>query len=1471
MMLQLEHEIITKQRLFASRLLRVLLGLFLLGLGVPSSVLALEVTLQWDANREPDLAGYVIYYKAGRSGDRVKENYTHRIELTVDQDEYKDDPNLIVHYTIQGLEDDQNYVFVVTAFDSNDPCNESDPSNLASTDNTPPGIISNLTHSLTPAPDPEDFTLEMHWTGAVDPEPGSGLAGYSYVLDAYPDTIPDEILDTDAEATGIPSTLEYGNYWFHIRAADIVGRSGTSQWGETVHYGPIRVGTDPPTLVGKPEFLGIYILVTYSKSDMQNADLADGYIFSDGLGLLGYGVDISGTQKTFKLPMTNYQPFIIYRMTITDAVTDRMGNPLAGERVFTLNDDDGDGMADDWERMWFGDSTSKDGSADADGDDIPDLEEYAYASGNPQWGADRWTLNPMDPDSDEDGIPDGYEAQKGLNPTDFSDRDLDSNGNGVSNYDEYLSGLSAPLINPIPEGWAADWIPYTGPPPSLSEGSLHVTWSLIAGPPGMKIDPITGVVNWPEPMLDKSPYTIAVRAENLAGFDEQSFVLTVVPYHVTAHVNGLSGDDETGEGSLERPWKSIGFALSEAQGSLSPSVTLRVSAGRYEENITITRNGIEIEGGWNSGFRQRWDFVQSGIEPSSEYETLIDGQSAGPVITASSNTTIDGFTLTGGKGTHGGGISGGDVVTVSNCKITGNSADMGGGIYTEVAAVVRNCFFVNNTARVGGGICTRQGSQVVSSCTFKGNSADTGGAIFNIDSSPWIGNCLFIDNTALGGKAGQSGGGIGNESSYPHIVNCTFSGNTAGEYGGAIGNFSGSMATVTNSISWANSAGVSGKEIYNDSGSKAYLSYCDIRGSGGSGGTWDNRIGVDQGGNIDAIPLFVDRLNQNYHLQYLSPCVDAGDPASDYSMEPEPNGGRINLGAYGGTHEATMTPRPVIMGQVPLTTAEDRVLTIKLSNLLVTDPDTPYPIGFTLAVQDGSNYTRSGNTIKPVQNFNGTLTVPVTVSDGELESARYNLIVTVTAVNDAPVITGQRVLTTPKDRALTIKLSDLLVTDPDTPYPTGFSLEVLVGSNYTRSGNAITPIRNFSGLLIVHVRVKDGMAYSPTYNLNVTVTAVKDAPVIVGQRVLTTPEDTALTIALSDLTVSDPDNPYPDHFTLTVQDGANYSLVGHTITPSLNFTGTLTVPVTVNDGATESALFDLAVEVLRDNDGDRIPDIQDPDDENDLMPDTWEIQYGLNPLNPFDAVQDKDGDGHSNLSEYTAGTDPQDPESYPLTTFLVEHITVTDVRPNGFCVVWESSEPANCSLAVYDETGSPLSGIEIVSESAFHPPAEDIGVMKVRVNGLEPGKVYFFQTLTISKLDGFAKFEPYPEVHDVLTEGATTAVNNDLFKQRIYDEEGNPAEGALLLAFVTGGHYPVSGWVGQSSESPWASVALNEVYSEISHQNLQLAGREEMTLWSFGGQLGHWVNVQEIPVPSGAAQAALVDYSYLDREIDPSF
>ncbi|MBA3027383.1 MAG: hypothetical protein FP816_01005 [Desulfobacteraceae bacterium] len=63
-----------------------------------------------------------------------------------------------------------------------------------------------------------------------------------------------------------------------------------------------------------------------------------------------------------------------------------------------------------------------------------------------------------------------------------------------------------------------------------------------------------------------------------------------------------------------------------------------------------------------------------------------------------------------------------------------------------------------------------------------------------------------------------------------------------------------------------------------------------------------------------------------------------------------------------------------------------------------------------------------------------------------------------------------------------------------------------------------------------------------------------------------------------------------------------------------------------------------------DTDDDLIRDYVDPDDDNDGMPDTWELQYGLNPK-VNDAELDGDRDGISNLNEYLTQTNPTQPDA----------------------------------------------------------------------------------------------------------------------------------------------------------------------------------------------------------------------------------
>lgn len=75
------------------------------------------------------------------------------------------------------------------------------------------------------------------------------------------------------------------------------------------------------------------------------------------------------------------------------------------------------------------------------------------------------------------------------------------------------------------------------------------------------------------------------------------------------------------------------------------------------------------------------------------------------------------------------------------------------------------------------------------------------------------------------------------------------------------------------------------------------------------------------------------------------------------------------------------------------------------------------------------------------------------------------------------------------------------------------------------------------------------------------------------------------------------------------------------------------------DGFGPLADFNVSNDGL-DSDGNGQCNVTDDDDDNDGMPDAWEIQYGFDPLDPYDASQDADGDRKTNLQEFLDGTSP---------------------------------------------------------------------------------------------------------------------------------------------------------------------------------------------------------------------------------------
>jgi len=149
------------------------------------------------------------------------------------------------------------------------------------------------------------------------------------------------------------------------------------------------------------------------------------------------------------------------------------------------------------------------------------------------------------------------------------------------------------------------------------------------------------------------------------------------------------------------------------------------------------------------------------------------------------------------------------------------------------------------------------------------------------------------------------------------LANCTITGNSAAEdAGGVICDF-GCSGTILNSIVWGNTAPLA-PDISLIFGSTLDITYSNVSGGKAAVNVEGESILTWEPGNIDADPYFANPNNRDYHLKsqagrwdpdsqtwvqdgVTSPCIDAGDPLSPIGWEPFPNGGFINMGAYGGT------------------------------------------------------------------------------------------------------------------------------------------------------------------------------------------------------------------------------------------------------------------------------------------------------------------------------------------------------------------------------------------------------------------------------------------------------------------------------------------------------------------------------------------------------------------------------------------
>lgn len=222
--------------------------------------------------------------------------------------------------------------------------------------------------------------------------------------------------------------------------------------------------------------------------------------------------------------------------------------------------------------------------------------------------------------------------------------------------------------------------------------------------------------------------------------------------------------------------------------------------------------------------------------------------------------------------------------TIDSCLIARNYARSGGGImcYDGGNAIITNNVIIDNYADMdGAGIALYAADCTISNNVIARNYALVGGGIMNWMSAPSIRNNTIVDN----------------KPSAMHLERALSSGERP------------ATVSIVNNIIWQNEIW-----LYEDAEADEYdIRYNDIQ--GGWAGT----------GNIAVDPLFADAEHGDYHLKsqagrwdpagkgwvldsVTSPCIDAGDPAANFANEPQPSGHGVDLGAYGGTEQASKSP-----------------------------------------------------------------------------------------------------------------------------------------------------------------------------------------------------------------------------------------------------------------------------------------------------------------------------------------------------------------------------------------------------------------------------------------------------------------------------------------------------------------------------------------------------------------------------------
>jgi VCBS repeat-containing protein len=443
--------------------------------------------------------------------------------------------------------------------------------------------------------------------------------------------------------------------------------------------------------------------------------------------------------------------------------------------------------------------------------------------------------------------------------------------------------------------------------------------------------------------------------------------------------------------------------------------------------------------------------------------------------------------------------------------------------------------------------------------------------------------------------------------------------------------------------------------------------------------------------NINDAPVIIgtpsNGVNQDalYHFTPKATDVDIDVNPSEklvYSIENKPAWASFDV----KTGKLSGTPANADVGQytniiisvsdvantkVPLTAFTINVININdypvitMASTLSTNEDTSGILSFSYTDIDGDTVVASTKTTPshgslaisgteltytPSEHYFGSDTFTVTLTDGHGFSTDKIVKVTVNSINDEPLIEMTSTLTLDEDTQKTLNFS---FEDADGDTVVASVKTAPTNGNLSISGTGLTyvPNEHYFGSDSFIVTLTDGNGFSIDKTVSISVNSINDLPTV------SKPIDSFTITSKGDWSFSIQNDVFKDveddSFTHTlatpikgisiVGSSVNFSEMSHLIGNSQ-----VTVIATDSDSGQAQAAFTLVVQL--DTDGDKIADIVDEDDDNDGIPDTWEVANNFDPLDGLDAAKDTDNDGRSNYDEYVGNHNPRSDDVPPSLT-----------------------------------------------------------------------------------------------------------------------------------------------------------------------------------------------------------------------------